>query len=197
MNTKKHKHTGLYFGSFNPIHVGHLLIANYLIEFTDLDEIWFVVSPQNPLKPKSSLLAEHHRLAMVNIAIEGFNAFKASDIEFKLPKPSFTVYTLEVLREKYPDRSFSLIMGADNLQSLPKWKNYQTILDYSRIFVYPRPQIKQTEFDHHPSVTLVDAPMVEISSSFIRQGIKEGKNMCYFMHPEVFAYIGEMNFYKK
>lgn len=197
MNSKNHKHIGLYFGSFNPIHVGHLLIANYMVEFTELDEVWFVVSPQNPFKKKSSLLAGHQRLEMVNIAIEKYPHFKASDIEFKLPQPSYTVVTLEVLREKYPDKCFSLIMGADNLKSLSKWKNFQTILDYAKIFVYPRPDVDKTEFDHHPQVIKVEAPLVEISSSFIRQSIKSGKNMCYFLHPEVFKYVEEMNFYKK
>jgi nicotinate-nucleotide adenylyltransferase len=135
---KKGKITGLFFGSFNPVHIGHLIIANHMIEWTPIDEVWFVVSPQNPLKNKSTLLEDHHRLALVNVAIEDNHKFKASNIEFGLPKPSYTINTLTALSEKYPDRNFALIMGADNLQTIHKWRNFEMILKEHRIFVYPR-----------------------------------------------------------
>lgn len=197
MNSKKDKKIGLYFGSFNPIHVGHLIIANYLVEFSDLDEIWFVVSPHNPLKKKSSLLADYHRLALVRIAIEDNPKFKASDIEFKLSQPSYTAVTLEYLHEKYPSFQFALIMGADSLESLHKWKNYEAILNYYQIYVYPRPNIGETQFDNHPMIHKVNAPLVEISSSFIREAISHGKNVSYFLTSPVLKYLEEMNFYKK
>lgn len=193
----KNKNIGLYFGSFNPIHTGHLIIANYLVEYTELNEIWFVVSPHNPLKSKTNLLADHHRLALVNIAIEKHAKFKACDIEFKLQQPSYTIVTLEYLREKFPIKNFSLIMGADNLANLTKWKNYNTILEYYPIYVYPRPNFESTPFDNYPNVHRVQAPLIEISASFIRSGIKEGKDMSFFLTEAVLNYVDEMNFYKK
>ena len=138
MNKKK-KNTGLYFGSFNPIHNGHLMIAGYIAEYSDLKEIWFVISPQNPLKEKSSLLTDYHRLALVNVAIENDMRFKSCDIEFKLPQPSYTINTLTYLQEKYPQKEFALIMGADNLENLDKWKNHEQILNIYNIYVYPSP----------------------------------------------------------
>ena len=194
--SKKSK-IGLYFGSFNPIHIGHLIIANYVVEFTGLKEIWFVVSPQNPLKDKTSLLSDYHRLALVNVAVEDDSRFKSCDIEFKLPQPSFTINTLTYLREKYPQKEFSLIMGADNLESLNKWKNYEQILEYYSIYVYPRPGTDGGIFKNHPNVTWVIAPLIEISSSFIRKAIKEKKDICYFLPPKVNSYIREMHFYEK
>lgn len=188
---------GLFFGSFNPIHIGHLVIANYLSEYTDLNEIWFVVSPQNPLKEKSSLLTDHHRLALVNLAIEGFPKFKSCDIEFKLAKPSYTIDTLSYLAEKHPNKDFALIIGADNLTTFRKWKNYQVLLSNYQFYVYPRPGEEKAEFLDHPNVKLVDAPMVEISSSFIRKAIKDKKDVRYFLTPPVYQYIEEMHFYKK
>ncbi len=190
------KKTGLFFGSFNPIHIGHLAIANYIVEFTDLDKIWFVVSPHNPLKPKKSLLADNHRYYMVNLAIEDDPRFKASNIEFHLPQPSYTVNTLAYLKEKYPDSEFSLIMGADNILTINKWKNHEHILNNYRIFVYPRPHYDLKNIDY-PNVEIVNAPIMQISASFIRKAIKEGKDVRYFLLPKVWNYIDEMNFYKK
>jgi nicotinate-nucleotide adenylyltransferase len=188
--------TGLFFGSFNPIHNGHLMIAGYMAEFTDLAQVWFVVSPHNPLKEKNTLLADHHRLAMVNLAIEEDSRFNSSNIEFKLPKPSYTIDTLTYLQEKYPRREFVLIGGGDMLPSLHKWKNYHALLDMYKIYLYPRPGVTPTPFDNHPSIVHTKAPLVDISSSFIRQAIKEGKNMRHFLPEKVWKYIDEMNFYK-
>ncbi|MFH0867031.1 MAG: nicotinate (nicotinamide) nucleotide adenylyltransferase [Bacteroidota bacterium] len=188
---------GLFFGSFNPIHIGHLIIANYIVEFTLLKEIWFVVSPHNPLKGKTSLLPDHHRLALVNIAVEDDLRFKSCDIEFKLPKPSFTIHTLTYLKEKYPKKKFAIIMGADNLQSMDKWRNFEQIIYNYNVFVYPRPGSDGGKYNNHKSITWVDAPLMEISSSFIRGAIKEKKDIQYFLPPKVFKYISEMHFYEK
>lgn len=188
---------GLYFGSFNPIHIGHLAIANYVREFTDLQQIWFVVSPQNPFKKKKSLLADFHRLEMINIAIGDSSYYKASSIEFNLPKPSRTIDTLAYLFDKYPMHEFSLIMGSDNLVSFNKWKNYEEILKNYKIIVYPRPDAGESEFDHHPSIQKINAPLIEISSSFIREGILSKKNMEFFLPAGVWHYIKEMHFYEK
>jgi len=188
---------GLYFGSFNPVHIGHLAIANYIREFTDLQQVWFVVSPQNPFKKKISLLADFHRLEMINIAIGDSPYFKASNIEFKLPQPSRTIDTLAYLFDKYPEHEFSLIMGADNLVKFDKWKNYQAILKDYKIYVYPRPNIPETRFDKHPSVIWVNAPLIEISSSFIRTSILEKKEVEFFVPRKVWEYIKEMHFYEK
>ncbi|PKP44410.1 MAG: nicotinic acid mononucleotide adenylyltransferase [Bacteroidetes bacterium HGW-Bacteroidetes-12] len=188
--------TGLYFGSFNPIHIGHLIIANHLLEYSDLDKIWFVISPQNPLKKKANLLEDHHRLALVKIAIDDNPNFKASNIEFALPKPSYTINTLVYLEDKYPKQKFCLIMGEDNLQYFDKWKNYEQIIKNYAIYVYPRPNSKNLHFASHPNVNLINAPLIEISASFIRQAIKENKDIRYLLHPSVYKYIDEMNFYK-
>ena len=188
---------GLFFGSFNPVHVGHLVIANYMASFTELDEVWFVVSPQNPLKEKSSLLSENDRLHLVNIALDFHKKIKASDIEFKLSQPSYTINTLAHLAEKFPQHEFCLIMGSDNLTGFHKWRNYEEILRRYKIFVYPRPDKKETEFDKHPSISFVSAPLMEISSTFIRQSIKEKKDVRFYLHHKVWEYVDEMNFYKK
>ena len=188
--------TGLFFGSFNPIHQGHLMIANYMVEFTDIDQVWFIVSPHNPLKEKSSLLADHHRLAMANIAVEDDPRFRASNIEFHLPQPSYTIDTLTYLTEKYPEKEFVLIAGSDNLPSFSKWKNYQELLTHYHLYIYPRPDTAISEFDSHPHVHSTDAPMIEISSSFIRDGIKKGKNMRQFLPEKVWKYLSEMHFYE-
>jgi nicotinate-nucleotide adenylyltransferase len=188
--------TGLFFGSFNPIHIGHLILAGYMSEFTDLSEVWFVVSPQNPLKEKKTLLGDHHRLELVRKAAEGFQKLKVSDIEFKLPKPSYTIDTLTYLREKYPKKKFALILGADNLQGFKKWKNYEEILNNYELYVYPRPHQNDSELKEHPSVHFVDAPMVEISATFIRKAIKEKKDVSFMLPKAVAEYIEEMNFYK-
>lgn len=188
--------TGLFFGSFNPVHSGHLMIASYMAEFAGLRQVWFVVSPHNPLKEKSTLLADRHRLFMVNLAIEDDTRLRSSDIEFRLPRPSYTIDTLTYLSEKYPKKEFVLIAGSDNLPAFHKWKNYEALLDQYKLFVYPRPGAPASRFDDHPSIVRVDAPLITVSSSFIREGIREGKDMRYFLPEKVWKYIGEMNFYK-
>jgi nicotinate-nucleotide adenylyltransferase len=189
--------TGLFFGSFNPIHVGHMILANYMTEFTDIDRVWFVVSPHNPLKEKSTLLSDHHRLALVQAAIGDHPKLRASDIEFSLPKPSYTINTLAHLNEKYPKEKFALIMGADNLESLHKWKNYEEILNNYSIYVYPRPGSTGGSLVTHPNVHMTQAPVMEISSTMIRNGIREKKDMRFFMPAEAWLYCDQMNFYKK
>jgi nicotinate-nucleotide adenylyltransferase len=203
------KNIGLYFGTFNPIHVGHLVIANHMAEYTDLDEVWLVVTPQNPLKKKTSLLEDYHRLAMVKIAIDDNLKLRASDIEFTLPKPSYTVNTLVHLREKYPDKNFALIMGEDNLRTLHKWKNYEEILTQHKICVYPRTLTEseleemnqidsnsKAEVYNHANIVLVDAPVMKVSASFIRKSIQDGKDVRYLLTEPVFKYVEEMSFYK-
>jgi len=201
---------GLYFGTFNPIHIGHLVIANYMADYTDLDQVWLVVTPHNPLKNKSTLLPDIHRLAIVQEAIEGNDKLKASDIEFKLPKPSYTASTLNYLKEKYPQHTFSLIMGEDNLRTFHKWYNHDVLLENYHFYVYPRVLTEQEELEHteigsekehiyqnHPNITLCkDAPIMKISASFIRQAISEGKDVRYLLTDPVMKYIDEMNFYK-
>jgi len=191
------KKTGLYFGSFNPIHIGHLIIANQMLANSDLDEIWFVISPQNPLKEKASLLEDHHRLALVKIAIDDNPLFKACDIEFKLPQPSFTIHTLVNLEEIYPQRQFCLIIGSDNLSSFHKWFNYEEILNRYQLLVYPRPGFDGGAFANYPSVKWVASPLMEISSSYIRNAIKHDKSMKYLLPEKVLTYITEMHFYEK
>lgn len=189
---------GLYFGTFNPIHIGHLIIANHMAEYSDLDEVWFVVTPQSPHKKKQSLLDNHHRFELVYIAVENYQKLKASDIEFKLPQPNYTVHTLVYISEKYPNHEFSLIMGEDNLKSFHKWKNYEAILEDHHIYVYPRiseGNIK-TNFDEHPKVHKVDAPIIQISATLIRNGIQQNKNVEPMLSKEVWKYIDEMNFYR-
>ena len=191
------KKTGLYFGSFNPIHVGHLIIAEYLVEHSDLQELWFVVSPQNPLKKKASLLDDLERLHIVNLAIEDDLRFKACDVEFSLPKPSYTSYTLQVLREQHPNREFCLIMGEDNLQTFDRWLNYEWILEHFSIYVYPRIGYDGGERKSHPRVTFIDAPRIELSSTLIRDSIRNGKEVRYMLPPGVYDYIDEMGFYTR
>lgn len=190
---------GLYFGTFNPIHVGHLIIANYMVENSDLDEIWMVVTPHNPFKKKSSLLENHHRFELVYRATENYSKIKPSDIEFKLPQPNYTVFTLAHISDQFPDKKFCLIMGEDNLKSFHKWKNYETILEHHQIYVYPRIAEGKVEhqFKNHPKIHKVDAPIVQISSTMIRNGIKDKKNIKPMLSKEVWEYIDEMNFYKK
>jgi nicotinate-nucleotide adenylyltransferase len=190
---------GLYFGTFNPIHVGHLIIANHMAEHADLDQVWMVVTPHNPFKKKSTLLDDYHRLQMVHLAAEDFPKIKPSDIEFKLTQPNYTVNTLVHLQEKYPDHEFSLIMGEDNLKSFHKWKNYEAILEHHDIYVYPRisSEIDNLTFKNHAKIHLIDAPVVEISSTFIRDNIKKGKNIQPLLPLKVWEYIDHNNFYKK
>jgi nicotinate-nucleotide adenylyltransferase len=194
---------GLYFGSFNPVHIGHMAIAGYMTEFAGLDQVWFVVSPHNPLKNKETLLADHHRLYMTELAIGDNDKLKASDIEFRLPVPSYTIDTLTYLKEKYPKNVFCLVMGEDNLFTLHKWKNAAELVKMYPIYVYPRlksenpsslilEQILLTADVHN-----VNAPLMEISGTFIRNGIKNGKDMSYFLPPAVWKYIREMHFYEK
>lgn len=190
---------GLYFGTYNPIHIGHLIIANHMAEFADLDQVWMVVTPHNPLKKKTTLLDDHQRLHMVYLATEDYPKINPSDIEFKLPQPNYTVNTLAHLHEKYPTHDFSLIMGEDNLKTLHKWKNYDVILDRYDIYVYPRisEEEENSEMKSHPKVHVIDAPIVEISSTFIRNSIKQGKNIQPLLAPKVWDYIDHNNFYKK
>lgn len=190
---------GLYFGTFNPIHVGHLIIANHLAENSDLDEIWMVVTPHNPLKKKAGLLEDYHRLYMIHLATENYPKIKPSDIEFKLPQPNYTINTLIHLKEKFPKHEFSLIMGEDNLKSLKKWKNYEIIVKDYHLYVYPRisEDTVPEEFINHPHIHKVDAPIVELSSTFIRNSIKEGKNIRPMIDTKVWEYIDHNLFYKK
>ncbi|WP_405251142.1 nicotinate (nicotinamide) nucleotide adenylyltransferase [Dokdonia sp. Asnod3-C12] len=189
---------GLYFGTFNPIHIGHLAIANHMAEYSDLDKIWMVITPHNPFKKKSSLLDNNHRYQMVLEALETYDKIEPSNIEFNLPQPNYTVYTLAHLEEKYPQHEFCLIMGEDNLKSLHKWKNYEVILERHDIYVYPRISegTAETQFDNHSKIHKVDAPIMEISSTMIRKAIKDGKNIRPLLPPEVHTYIDQMNFYK-
>ena len=189
---------GLFFGTYNPIHVGHLIIANHLAEHSDLDQVWLVVTPQSPHKKKQSLLDNHQRLELVFRATKDFPKLVPSAIEFNLPKPNYTVHTLAYLEEKHPGQQFALIMGEDNLRSLPKWKNADVIMGNYPIYVYPRKLKTATESVSYSSetVTHIDAPIMEISSTFIRQQIKGGKNIKPLLPLAVWDYIDEMNFYK-
>lgn len=189
--------TGLYFGSFNPIHNGHLMLANYLVENSGLDALWFVISPQNPFKTKESLLPDYQRLELVNRAIEGYKKFSACDIEFSMPKPSYTIDTLTYLKEKYPKREFALIMGTDNLDRLDRWKNYEQIINYHKIIVFPRNGSDGGALRSHPNVKIVDTPIIEVSSTFIRESIRQGRDVRFFMPEKVFEYVDEMNFWRK
>ncbi len=189
---------GLYFGSYNPIHIGHLAIANYMVEFTEIDQLWFVVSPQNPFKKKENLLADYHRLELVNRAIENDDRFRASNIEFNLPKPSYTIDTLAYLNERHPKTSFSILMGSDNLENFYKWKNSEIILENYGVIVYPRPGFDLSKVPDFKNITVAkDAPLMEISSSFIRSAIKDGKDIRHFMPQKAWEYLDEMNFYRR
>ncbi len=189
---------GLYFGSFNPIHIGHLVIANHLAENSDLDQVWFVVTPHSPFKKKRTLLDNYQRLEMVYRATKDYAKLKPSDIEFNLPQPNYTINTLVYLQEKYPDNAFSLIMGEDNLKSFHKWKNYEIILENHHIYVYPRisKDTVETQFDDHKKIHHINAPIMELSSTFIRNSIKAGKNIQPMLPQNVWEYLDEMNFYK-
>lgn len=189
--------TGLFFGSFNPIHVGHLIIANFMASQTDLDEVWIVVTPQNPLKERKSLANDYDRLHLVEVAIEDNTALKASKIEFELPKPSYTIDTLTYLKEKNPKREFVLIMGSDNIGSLHKWKNYEKILSDHSIYVYRRPSYEEGELASHPSVTIFEAPLMNISASYIRKCIQDGHSIQYLVSPKVFESLEGSSMYKK
>ena len=193
----KNKNIVILGGAFNPIHVGHLIIANHFAEHSDLEEVWCVVTPQNPFKTKQSVLDNHQRLEMVYLATKEYPKIKPSDIEFQLPQPNYTVHSLAYLEEKYPKHEFALIMGEDNLASLPKWKNAEVLLDRYPIYVYPR-KIEQSyaAVDSKGTIIKVDAPIIEISSSFIRKSIKSAKNIRPLLPESVWVYLDEMNFYK-
>ncbi len=190
---------GLYFGTFNPIHIGHLIIANHMAEYSGLDQIWMMVTPHNPFKKKDTLLGDYQRLHLVFLATEDYPKIKPSDFEFKLPQPNYTVNTLAHLQDKYPNYDFSLIMGEDNLKTFHKWKNYDTILENHAIYVYPRisSESENHEFKNHPKINLVNAPIVEISSTFIRENIKNKKNVQPLLPAKVWEYIDHNNLYKK
>ena len=188
-------HIGLFFGSFNPIHIGHTAIANYMAEFTDLDEIWLVVSPHNPLKNKNSLLHRGERLEMVDLAIKDFPKFKSSDAEFNLPRPSYTINTLKYFKQNFKKNKFSIIIGEDNLLTFDKWKNYKDILKYHKLYVYPRLGIIKNKNIAHKNIILTKAPVVEISSTFIRTAIKSKKGIRFFLPKKVWKYIIKNKFY--
>ena len=189
---------GLFFGTYNPIHVGHLIIANHLAEHSDLDQVWLVITPQSPHKKKQSLLDDHQRLELVFRATKDFPKLVPSAIEFNLPQPNYTVHTLAYLEEKHPEHQFALIMGEDNLRSLPRWKNADVIMGNYPIYVYPRKLKTASDSVSYSSetVTHIDAPIMEVSSTFIRQQIKDGKNIKPLLPLAVWDYIDEMNFYK-
>jgi nicotinate-nucleotide adenylyltransferase len=187
---------GLFFGSFNPIHVGHLIVANVMATTTDLEQVWFVVSPQNPFKKNKSLLHEFDRLDMVEKAIADNHKFKATDIEFSMPKPSYTIDTLIRLQEKYPQHEFKLIIGGDNLAQFPNWKNHEQILEYFGLYVYPRPNAAPSDLEKHPKVKFVNAPSLDISATFIRECLKNGQSIRYMTPEVVEEFIIRKNFYQ-
>ena len=197
------KKIGLFFGSFNPIHIGHLILGNYILEHSDMEELWFVVSPQNPFKDKKSLLKDHNRLDMVQLAVKNYPKMRASNVEFSLPKPSYTIDTLTYLKEKYPNYSFALIMGEDNLDSLPKWKNAEKLTSDYQIIVYPRTfeggtstSLSVSKIKNQENINIINAPIIELSATEIRNMIKEGKNVRPMLPPEVFEYLDGSSFYK-
>ena len=192
------KKIGLYFGSFNPIHIGHLILANYLAEHSDLDEIWLVVTPQNPFKDKKSLLDNASRLEMVSLSLKEYDKLKPCDIEFHLPQPNYTIDTLIHLEEKYPQHSFSLIMGEDNLKSFHKWKNYEVILSHYLIYVYPRLSEGKVPdaLQGHEHIVYIKTPIIELSATAIREDIAQGKDVRPMLPPQVWSYIDKWGFYK-
>lgn len=187
--------TGIFGGSFNPIHIGHLALANYLCEFGGLDEIWFMISPQNPLKQQEDLLDDAERLELARLATEGYDKFRVSDFEFNLPRPSYTIHTLRALRQSYPEREFYLIIGADNWTIFDQWKDYKQIISENKLLIYRRPEYPIAKETLPTNVTPVHTPLLDISSTFIRESIREGKDMRYFLHPSVYARINEKKLY--
>jgi nicotinate-nucleotide adenylyltransferase len=186
---------GLFFGSFNPIHVGHLIIANLMVEASDLKKVWFVVSPQNPLKPGKGLLHEFDRYDLVRAAVYDNYKLEVSDVEFHLPKPSYTIHTLVHLQEKHPDKEFRIILGEDNLSNFTRWKNYRQILDHYGLYVYPRPGTQLSELRSHPNVTIVEAPLLDISATFIRERIRKGQSVRYLVPDAVEEMIRAKGYY--
>lgn len=193
------KRIGLFFGSFNPIHIGHLIIANHLVEHSNLDEVWFVITPQSPFKQKKSMLDNHQRYELVYLATESYDKLSISTIEFGLPQPNYTIDTLTHISEKFEGIQFAILMGEDNLKSFHKWKNYEAILSDYHIYTYPRISEGKIPkaFENHPKITHVNAPVIEISSTMIRKGIADGKNVKPLLPKEAWKYIDEMNFYRK
>ena len=187
---------GLFFGSFNPIHMGHMIIANIMAENTDLSKVWFVVSPQNPFKQSKGLLHEFDRFDMVKAAIADNYKLEVTDIEFHLPKPSYTIDTLTVISEKNPQHNFRVLMGEDNLTNFEKWKNHDQILDQYGLYVYPRPNVTKSEILRHGNVKIVEAPLLDISATYIRQCIKNNKSVRYLVPEPVEQMIRMRNFYK-
>jgi nicotinate-nucleotide adenylyltransferase len=187
---------GLYFGSFNPIHHGHLIIANYILQHADLDQVWFVVSPQNPFKQSASLLNAYHRLALVQLAIEAEPKLKASDIEFRLPQPSYTVNTLAYLQEKYPTHEFAIIMGSDSFENLARWKNYEYILQHCPIYVYRRPGHEVKITFANANIVVQEAPLLQISATYIRNNIKQGRSIRYLVPEKVLEEIERNGYYR-
>lgn len=188
---------GLFFGSFNPIHIGHLIIANYMATQTDLDKVWLVVSPQNPLKPKKTLARDADRLYLTRLGIGDNPRVTASNIEFGLPKPSYTIDTLTFLKEKYPEHEFALIMGGDNLASLHLWKNYEQILANYDIYIYKRPNHELGELASHPRVRIFEAPLLDISATYIRECLRTGKSVRYLVPEAVWEYLETSSLYRK
>ena len=188
---------GLYFGSFNPVHIGHLIIANTLLEYSDLDEVWFVVSPQNPFKERGELLADAERLAMVQMSLADNPRLKASDIEFHLPLPSYTIHTLQALGQQHPDTQFSILMGSDNLANFTRWKDWETIIGSHKLYVYPRPGTQSCALASHPHVTMVPVPMLDLSSTHIRAQIAQGKSVQYLVPPQAYHYIQSKQLYQQ
>ncbi|MCG8310386.1 MAG: nicotinate-nucleotide adenylyltransferase [Cytophagales bacterium] len=186
---------GLYFGSFNPIHNGHLIIAQAALELAGLDEIWFVVSPQNPFKKNKNLLHEFDRYDMVRLAIEDNDRFRVSDIEFDMPKPSYTIDTLVYLKEKYPDKDFKLIIGGDNLSIFPKWKNSRKIIDDFGLIVYPRPGVGNGQRPARANITYIDAPLLDISATYVRKCIRESRSIAYMVPEKAARFIYDRKLY--
>lgn len=186
---------GLYFGSFNPIHIGHLIIGSFVANNTDVDQVWFVVSPQNPLKKSSTLLNEYHRLHMVQLATENDPQLKWSDIEFKLPRPSYTIDTLTYLQEKYPTNTFSIVIGSDSMQNINKWKNSQLLIENYQLYVYQRPEFRIEA--SRPNIVVLDAPLLEISATHIRNLIKAGRSIRYLVPELVRNEIEQNGYYRK
>lgn len=187
---------GLFFGSFNPIHIGHLIIANIMAENTDLNKVWFVVSPQNPFKPSKGLLHEFDRYDMVKAAIADHYKLEVSDVEFNLPKPSYTIHTLAYLTEKFPGKQFKVIIGEDNLENFAKWKNHEHILEHFGLYVYPRPHVTNVELKRHPNVKMIEAPLLDISATYIRNCIKSNKSIRYLVPEPVEQLIRLKHFYQ-
>lgn len=190
------KSVALYFGTFNPVHIGHMAMANYIVSQGPVQSLWFVVTPQNPLKASSGLLPDYQRLELLRRAVGDDLRFRVSDVEFKLPKPNYTAYTLMKLKESHPNHRFWLVMGADNLQTFHKWKNQDYILNNHRILMLPRPGYDGGEWVNHPSVSILDAPQLEISATFIRNSIAQGKDVRHFMPHAAWVYLDEMNFFR-